>query len=76
MSCALPLQVFWAERKSTPDLRSLAEQLAADPEAGKARRASCAMQLVRQKLEPVSYAINLRLMLDLATRMTHCACVN
>ncbi|PRW44989.1 inositol 4-trisphosphate 5 6-kinase family [Chlorella sorokiniana] len=26
-------QVFWAERKSTPDLRSLAEQLAADPEA-------------------------------------------
>ena len=27
------LQVFWAQRRSTPDLSSLAERLAADPEA-------------------------------------------
>lgn len=58
--CAAPLtslfrtrlQVFWAERKSSPDLRILAEQLAADPEAGKAHVLDISMQMVHTAVCP------------------------
>ena len=54
VTCPHALQVYWSERKSTPDLRGLTEQLAADPEAGKACSAECRARL------PASFFAQLR----------------